>query len=181
MIKSQINISCITNSPLNQLTTSNMNKLTQETKRLAIENNVLEKDVTALMSQVTFEEMHLELVNKELDASRQENHLLESLLESAKDQDDTILMFGKTIRRSVLMLFYLRRYIERTSPTTDEQEAKLAQLKENYEDMLKLYEMNPTYKSILEAECYEQELTQLVLEKRTKCMQLEAQFVAMVN
>lgn len=158
-----------------------MNKLTQETKRLAIENNELEKDVTALMSQVTLEEMHLELVNKELEGSKRENSLLEALLEAAKDHDHTILMFGKTIRRSVLMLFFLRKYIERASPTSGEQQAKIAELKDNYEEMLKLYELSPTYKSILEAERYEQELEQLVVEKRTKTMQLEADFFSTLD
>lgn len=152
-----------------------MDHLISETRRMAIEVDELEKETIATQSELMMEKMNLDSADKSLSSCRKENELLKEILTSTKNNDTTISLFGKSIKSAVMMLFFLKKFIERTEPSKEQQEIKTNDLQAHYEEMLRRYETNSTYKAILEAEKYERELSELVVERQTTLMRLQTE------
>lgn len=151
-----------------------MDQVISETRRMAIECSELEKEVNTLHGHVCIEEMLLEIVNKEHQGAVTEINLLESIKESLINHNSTLATLGQTTRIGYLLMIFLKKFIENAQPTSEDEKSKLELMRNSHNDMLKNYEMNPTYRAIIEAERYDQELTQSILEKSNQIMQLDA-------
>lgn len=158
-----------------------METVVSEIKRMGNECSELDKEVNSLQGDVAIQEVLLENLTKEHESGNREVQLMESLKDALDDHKSTISSVGLTIKKSHLMLVMLKKYIEHASPTSEEEAIKLEHLRNSHEEMLKTYEMNPTYKSIVEAERYAMELNELCLNKRNEIMDLEKELYDMVN
>lgn len=149
--------------------------LTTEIRKMAIEEEQLRKEVQILKDELMIENFTLDTLKKDVECESLSNANTQKLLDSTKRHIESIKSISDTVRRSTLILFFLRKFIGKSDPTMIQQKERIAELQESYEKMLKHYEEGPTYRAILQEEKTERELNERIMEKRNQLMRLETE------
>lgn len=149
--------------------------LASEVRKMALEKEELKSEIQNIKYDLLVEKYHLDTIKQDNQIYIKDNESNTILIESVNRHLQTTKLFAESLRKSTLMFNILKKFVEKSEPNHEKQNAKISQFEESYEKMLKSYEDNPTYRSILQQEVEEKNLNEKIMEKRNKLMRLETE------
>lgn len=150
-----------------------LNKSISETKKLLIDVEDRKKEVDWLASELAAEEQIVSMLKKELDCIRQQNANLQLSSGHYKSRAKLVRSFCDVLKSTTLRIAHLRKFVEKSEPTTEQQRLKKEHLKSTYKLMLEKYEESPLFQAILQEQSTEKDLAEKIVEKRNELMKLE--------
>lgn len=150
-------------------------RLVTEAKRLALEEDDIKNEILQLKTELTLEEQNLQIITKDHENLCLQKENIQLALNGLSQHADTTNIFQEELKRSIMLHSFLKGFVDKSDPNEEQQKTCSDEMQSHYNTMLKKFENNSTYKSILREEAKDKEITELITEKRNQIMKLETQ------
>lgn len=146
-----------------------------EVEKLAMEEESIKCELNRNKTELYFRQDNLNKLKSDTQAISDKVTVLEQSYDETQHKIDCLKSILDATRTSSMHQSVLKKMIEKSQPTIENQTEKLHMFKESYSRMLSKYEESPIYYSILESEAEEKKLSELINDKRNEMMKLETQ------